>query len=51
MIKNTIELLLLTDYYKVSKRADTAKGFYEIPTNWKAAKQIIKRTIWQRKLK
>jgi hypothetical protein len=51
MIKNTIELLSLYDYYNVSKRVDVAKGFNEIPSNWKAAKQLIKRILWQRKLK
>jgi hypothetical protein len=51
MIKNTIELLSLYDYYNVSKRVDVAKGFNEIPNNWKAAKQLIKRILWQRKLK
>lgn len=51
MIKNIIELLTLSDYYGVSKNVDTAKGFYAIPTNWSSAKQLIKRTLWQRKYK
>lgn len=50
MIKNTIELLSLYDYYNVSKRVDVAKGFNEIPSNWKAANQLIKRILWRKKL-
>lgn len=51
MIKNTIELLSLSNYYGVSKNVDIAKGFYAIPTSWSGAKQLIKRILWQRKLK
>jgi hypothetical protein len=49
MIKNTIELLSLYDYYGVSKRVDIAKGYNEIPTNWNYAKQLIKRILWQKR--
>nr|CAB5223181.1 hypothetical protein UFOVP385_5 [uncultured Caudovirales phage] len=51
MIKNTIDLLSMGEYYGETKRIDIAKGFYEIPTNWKSAKQLIKRILWQRKSK
>lgn len=51
MIKNVIELLTLSDYYGVSKNIDRAKGFYAIPNNWSSAKRLIKRILWQRKLK
>lgn len=51
MIKNTIDLLALKEYYGVSKDVDTAKGFYEIPSTWKAGLKLIKRILWQRKLK
>lgn len=49
MIKNTIELLSLYDYYGVSKKVDIAKGYNEIPTNWSYAKQLIKRILWQKR--
>lgn len=51
MITNIIELLKQKDFYGVSKDIDTAKGFYAIPTDWKKAKQLIKRILWQRNLK
>jgi hypothetical protein len=51
MIKNVIDLLALSDYYGQSKRIDTAKGIYELPSTWKGAWKLIKRMIWQRKLK
>jgi hypothetical protein len=51
MIKNTIDLLSLKEYYGVSKRMDIAKGLYEMPNNWKDAFRLIKRMIWQRKYK
>jgi hypothetical protein len=51
MIKNVIDLLALSNYYGQSKRIDTAKGIYELPTTWKSTWKLIKRMIWQRKLK
>ena len=51
MIKNTIDLLSQKDYYGVSERVDIAKGRYEMPTTWKSMKQLIKRMLWQKKLK
>jgi hypothetical protein len=51
MIKNTIDLLSMGEYYGETKRIDIAKGINEIPTNWKSAKQLIKRILWQRKSK
>jgi hypothetical protein len=51
MIKNVIDLLALSDYYGDSKRIDTAKGIYELPTTWKSTWKLIKRIVWQRKSK
>jgi hypothetical protein len=51
MIKNVIDLLALSDYYGQSKRIDVAKGIYELPSTWKNTWKLIKRMIWQRKLK
>jgi len=45
MIKNIIDLLVISDYYGVSKEVDFAKGSRKIPYNWKQMKQLIKR-MW-----
>ena len=45
MIKNIIDLLVISDYYKVSKNVDFAKGSRKIPYSWKQVKQLIKR-MW-----
>ncbi len=49
MIKNTIDLLVLGEYYGESKRIDIAKGKYATPTNWKELMKWIKRLIHGRK--
>jgi hypothetical protein len=49
MIKNTIDLLSMGEYYGQSKRIDIAKGLYEIPSTWKDAFKLIKRMIHGRK--
>lgn len=45
MIKNIIDLLVVRDYYGVSKNVDFAKGSKKIPYTWKQVKQLIKR-MW-----
>jgi hypothetical protein len=45
MIKNIIDLLVVRDYYGVSKDVDFAKGSKKIPYTWKQVKQLIKR-MW-----
>ena len=46
MIKDTINLLQLSEYYGVSKRVDIAKGIHSFPYSfgeaWKQIKRIIK---------
>lgn len=49
MIKNTIDLLILGDYYGETKRIDIAKGIHSTPTNWKGFFKWIKRMIHGRK--
>lgn len=49
MIKNTIDLLSMGEYYGVTKRIDVAKGLNEIPPNWKDVFKLIKRIIHGRK--
>lgn len=49
MIANIINLLVLNDYFGVSKKIDTAKGMYEIPTSFGGAKKQIKRIIKSKK--
>jgi len=43
MIKNIIDLLVLEDYYGVSRNIDVAKGKYSIPTSIKSGLKQIKR--------
>lgn len=45
MIKNIIDLLNLADYYGVDKNIDIAKGYYQIPFTFKAAKKQLKRVL------
>lgn len=49
MFKNTIDLLVLGDYYGETKRIDIAKGKYATPTNWKSFFKWIKRLLHGRK--
>mgnify|MGYP006268933167 CR=1 FL=1 len=51
MIKNTLDLLSMGEFYGVSKDVDIAKGLYEIPYTWKSGFNIIKRMLWQKKSK
>lgn len=43
MIKNIIDLLVLEDYYGVSRNIDLAKGKYSIPTSVRGGLKQIKR--------
>lgn len=45
MIKNIIDLLVMSDHYGVSRSVDTAKGKYKIPYSWKSVREQLKR-IW-----
>ena len=45
MIKNIIDLLVVRDYYGVSKNVDFAKGSKKIPYTWKQLGKLIKR-MW-----
>jgi hypothetical protein len=45
MITSIINLLLIEDFYGVSKNIDIAKGRYKIAYNWKNGKEQLKR-IW-----
>jgi hypothetical protein len=49
MIKNTIDLLVLGDYYGETELIDIAKGKWETPTTWKGFFKWIKRLIHGRK--
>jgi hypothetical protein len=45
MIRNVIDMLQVSDFYKQSERIDIAKGKYAIPYNFKQLKKLIKR-VW-----
>jgi hypothetical protein len=45
MIAKLIDLLILDDFYGVSKRMDIAKGMYQIPYSFKSAGKQIKRIV------
>lgn len=47
-MKDIIDLLVVSEYYKVSKRIDIAKGMYKIPYSWNEMGKLLKR-IWKRK--
>jgi hypothetical protein len=47
-MKDIIDLLVLREYYGVSKRIDTAKGMYKLPYNFTELKKLWKR-IWKSK--
>ena len=49
MIANIINLLVMDDYFGVSKRIDRAKGMYEVPKSFKGAKKQIKRILKSKK--
>lgn len=44
-MKNIIDLLVMSEFYGVSRTIDTAKGKYKIPYTMKEAKKQLKR-IW-----
>ena len=43
MLKNILDLLKLDDYYGISPFIDIAKGKYEAPSNFREAKDKVKR--------
>lgn len=45
-MKNIIDLLVLRNYYGVSKEVDIAKGLYKIPYSTKECLELFKR-IWK----
>jgi hypothetical protein len=47
-MKSIIDLLVLSEYYGVSKRIDTAKGMYKLPYSIVEFKKLLKR-IWKSK--
>jgi hypothetical protein len=47
-MKDIIDLLVISDYYGVSKRVDIAKGMYKIPYTYKEWFSLIKR-VWKSK--
>ncbi len=48
MIKNILDLLMVTEHYNKHESIEIAKGKYELPTNWDKAYNQLKR-IWRRK--
>lgn len=44
-MKNIIDLLVMNEFYGVSRAVDTAKGKYKIPYTWGEVKKQLKR-IW-----
>ena len=48
MIKNIIDLLVLDEYYGVSRNIDIAKGKYSIPTSVRSGLKQIKRIYYGR---
>lgn len=42
-IKQIIDLLNISDFYKESKEIDIAKGKYQIPHDWKQVRNLLKR--------
>jgi hypothetical protein len=45
MIKDVINLLMLSEYYSISKNVDIAKGIWSIPNSFSDAKKQVKRII------
>jgi hypothetical protein len=45
MIKDVINLLMMSEYYGISKNIDIAKGMYSIPTSFSEAGKQIKRIV------
>lgn len=46
MIKTILELLAVSEWYGVSENIDIAKGKYKACSNFKEAKEIIKRNSY-----
>lgn len=44
-MKEIINLLVVNEYYGVSKNMDIAKGLYQIPYSWKEMGRKLKRII------
>jgi hypothetical protein len=44
-MKEIINLLVVNEYYGVSKEMDMAKGLYQIPYSWKALWKKVKRIL------
>ena len=42
-LKQIIDLLSISDFYKESADIDIAKGKYQIPKDWKEVKNLFKR--------
>ena len=51
MISQLVDLLVMNEYYGKSKNLDIAKGRYELPSDWKSTKNLIKRIWYGRKTK
>lgn len=50
MIKNILDLLMVTDHYNVHEAIEIAKGKNEIPKSWRKGYKQIKRVIkWRQK--
>jgi hypothetical protein len=50
MIKNILDLLMVTEHYNKHESIEVAKGKYELPKTWKKGYNQIKRLIkWQQK--
>jgi hypothetical protein len=45
MIKDVIKLLMMNEYYGISKNVDIAKGIYKIPTSFSDARKQVKRIV------
>jgi hypothetical protein len=45
MIKDVINLLMMNEYYGISKNVDIAKGIYKIPTSFSDAGKQLKRIV------
>ena len=45
-MKEIINLLLISDFYGVSNKVDTAKGLYKIPYSYTQFTKLMKR-IWK----
>jgi len=51
MISQLLNILELNKFYGNSHNIDIAKGRYELPSNWKSTKDLIKRIWYGRKSK